>query len=484
MAFSYAVYEREFVSRTKELRAAYRHGDILKTICYLKYLSSFYYRINLKFADDELEEIMFHTAHRLLGKTVCENCDKNTVLFYDNFGQLYRGLADIYIGALTKLGFYVVWVLYDSLPDVSEIQRKYQGFPNIEFCIIPRTSILDRMFILQQAIRRSNPKHIFIYTKPDDADGLCVMATVTGEPDRYLINLTDHTFWLGKCAADWFIEFRNCGYNISVQYRGISSEKILILPYYPDPRDECSLEGLPFNVEDAFVFSGGSPYKIEGDSAYQDIVEYILEHYPSIKFVYAGNGSNQIIESLKQKFPTQFFHVGERKDLNAVLRRAKFYLSTYPISGGLMIQFAIQNQCVPLSLCLNKGTPSDLNSLMLEPDKADFIFYKKERLLEEIDRIMQDQAYLLSEREKLAGQVISEERFVENLKQLIFEKKTEFLKKHEAMDVEPFLEVYRRNATYELFCTMVYNSRNKWVYRKHPFIVWRQQKKDRDGGHQ
>jgi len=478
MAFSHAFYEKEFSSRTEELRVAYRNGELFKTICYLRYLSSFYYRINYKFADDELEGIMYITAHKLLGKTVLECCDENTVLFYDNFGLMTRGLANIYVKALIKLGFHVIWVLYDFLPDVFELQNYYQSFDNIELYVIPKQTILERMHRLQQIIQEGRPRHIFVYTTPDDVAGLGVMATVTGNSDRYLIDLTDHAFWLGKCAVDWIIGFRNYGYNIAIQCRGVAPEKVVILPYYPDSRENYPFEGMPFDVEKSeFIFSGGSPYKIEGDSAYQEIVQYILEGYPNVKFVYAGNGTNQTLDELECKFPTQFFHINERKDLDAILRRAKFFLSTYPIAGGLMIQFALQNRCVPLSLCHSKGSPTDLKNMLLVPQKANFIFYEKERLLAEIDRLMQDRAYISSIRKELTGQVISEERFTENLKQLILNKKTEFVGARENIDIEPFLAIYRKNATYELFCELVYASRNKWVYKKHPIIVWQKRRK-------
>ena len=379
MAFSYKIYEQEFFNRMRELRHSYQEGDFFKTICYLRYISAFYYRINYKLTDDELEEITSHTAGKLLGTTVLKNCRQNTVLFYDNFGLMTRGLANIYINAFVKLNFHVVWVLYDFLPDTAGLQKQYANQNNIEFCVIPKQTIIDRMKDLQRILQSKNPKHIFVYTTPDDIAGLGVMSTIKGEADRYLIDLTDHAFWIGKCAADWIVGFRNYGYNLAIQYRNIAPEKVLLLPYYPDSREDYPFEGLPFDTDRyEFIFSGGSPYKLEGDSTYPEMVRYILIRYPDIKFVFAGNGTNQILETIKEEFPDRFYHIGERKDLDAIFQRAKFYLSTFPLAGGLMTQFAIQNQCIPLTLCRGKGSMFDIKEMLLKPQNAGFIFYSKE----------------------------------------------------------------------------------------------------------
>jgi len=478
MAFSYKAYEKEFVRRTKELRRAYQKGDLFKTICYLRYLTNFYYMINYKLTDDELEEIISGVADQLLGETFLENCDERTVLFYDNFGLLTRGLANIYVKALVNCGFHVVWVLYDFLPDVAQLQNYYADMNDIEFCVIPKQSIIDRMKSLRQIILQKRPRHIFVYTTPDDIAGVGVMSTIKGNVDRYLIDLTDHAFWVGKCAVDWIIGFRSYGYNVAVQYRKIIPEKVLILPYYPDEREEYPFEGMPFDVgENEYVFSGGSPYKIEGSAVYEEIVEYILNHYSGMKFVFADNGTNQTLEKLKCAYPNRFYHINERKDLDAILRRAKFYLSTYPLAGGLMTQFALQAQCIPFTLCRKKNTLSDIKGMMLAPSKADFIFYSKEELFMAVDKVMCDENYRYRMKESLSGQVISKDQFEQELRQLVLEKKTSFPRKIEKIDIESFVEIYRKNATYELFCKLVYDSRNKWVYRKHPFIVRREKRK-------
>lgn len=477
MKFSYNSYEKEFTRRTRELERAYKKGDTFKTICYLRYLSSFCYLINYKFTDDILEEITKGVSQKYLGDTIIKKGNKDRVVFYDNFGLKNRGIANIYVKALERLGYKITWILYEYAPEIKEIQELYEEKENITFFVIPKATILERMTILKNAIAEMAPKNLFIYTTPDDVAGIGVMSTIAGDITRYLIDLTDHAFWLGKCAIDFVIGFRNLGYNIAVQYRKISSDKVVVLPFYPDSRGEYPFEGLPFDTNRyEFVFSGGNPYKIEGDNTYKEIVQYILRNDKNMRFVYAGNGTNHILQELSEEFPNRFFKIAERKDLGAVLSRAKFYLSTYPIGGGLMTQYALQNQCIPISLSQEKDSITDPKTWMLAPEKASFVFYNKNDIFMEIDRIMCEPAYYLETKNNAISQVISEDEFIEQLKCLINGKKTVFPTIVQNIKIDKFLKIYKENASYEQYCKIIFNSKNKWVYKKHPFIIKKMQK--------
>lgn len=477
--FLYRLFKKEFSKRTKELKKAYEKGDMYKTICYLKYLSSFYYQINCKLTDDLLEDITHHVSNDLLGATLIEQSDDRTVFFYDNFGLAARGLANIYVNALVKLGYRVVWVLYEYAEDLDEIKSIYSNRDDITFEIIPKRSIIERMHILQRIIKEYMPKYIFVYTTPEDVAGVGVMSTIRGDTTRFLIDLTDHAFWLGKCAVDYVIGFRNNSYNVSVKYRGIQRDKVLILPYYPEGRKRYEFTGMPFDVrEHEFIFSGGSLYKIEGDTVYEEIVAYILENYPDLYFVYAGNGKSKKLNSIKKKFPNRFFQINERKDLDEVLKRAKFYLSTYPMSGALMAQYALQNNCIPLSLAKKKGDLADVATWFLHPKKVNFVFYNKKELLVEIDKLMTDEEYLKNARKELVDQIISEEEFTKQLSLLIKEKRTVFKGKLKKIDIRDFLDTYRQRASYEQYCNIIYFSHNQWIWKKHPLIVKHMRRKD------
>lgn len=472
MKLPYQLYRKEFEKRMRELEEAFRKSDVLKTVCYLRYLSCFCYSINYMLSNDKLEEITKEISLKYLGNTTIEDARDDTVVFYDSFGLVERGLANIYVNALEKLGYKVVWILYSYAPELNEILNKYKDKDNISFVVIPKKTILERMKILRDKIKEISAKHVFIYTVPDDVCGIGVMSTITEGIERYLIDLTDHAFWLGKCATDWFVEFRDYGCSVGAKYRKISPDKMVILPYYPTSREEYAFEGLPFDVDEyQFVFSGGSAYKIEGKTTYEEIVRYILQKYKDIKFVFASDNENEILKKLQKDFPNQFFHIRERRDLDAILKRAKFYLATYPVNGGLMLQYALQNGCFPFSLCDEAMGIIDPKIYMLEPQNVNFVFYNKEDMLAEIDCMMQDDSYYLEKKPGLRNQVISEEEFIRQLKSLLKDKTTKFEKRLPDIDMSSFLDVYKDNATYKKYCEIIYDSRNKWIYKKHPFIV-------------
>ena len=476
----YNKFEKEIEKRTKELKRAYQKGDIYKTICYLKFLTNLYYEINYKMTEDVFEDITKKVSNDLLGTTIIKPVNKNIVMFYDGFGLISRGLANIYIDALEKLGYDIVWVLYEQASDVLEIKEKYKERTNISFEIIPKLPILERMRYLQRIIENILPQHIFIYTTPSDVAGIGTISTIQGDATRYLIDLTDHAYWLGKCAVDYIIGFRNYGFNIAVKYRKIEEEKILILPYYPEKRDNTEFAGLPFNdKKHDFVFSGGSVYKIEGDNTYEEIVINILNTYPELYFVYAGNGYSSKLNSIKQLYPNRFFQIEERKDLEQILRRAKFCLGTYPLGGGLMTQYALQNNCIILQLCNDKGGMTDPTTYLLNPDDVNCVFYDKKDLIEEIKRIMNNLEYCNIKKEKLAGKVISEEDFRKQLGFVLSEHRTDYISYLEEINVDFFLKPYKERVSYERYCDIIYYSHNKWIWKKHPFIIYQKRKKEK-----
>ena len=97
---------------------------------------------------------------------------------------------------------------------------------------------------------------------------------------RFLINLTDHAFWLGTCCIDYCLEFRDYGYTISLQKRKINSEKLLYQPYYPIA-DSSEYLDLPFSlINNKIILTGGAFYKMYGeDDIFFNILQNLLSTY-------------------------------------------------------------------------------------------------------------------------------------------------------------------------------------------------------------
>lgn len=479
MTFYDNTFEREFTSSTLELEKSFLEKDHLKAISYLRFLTNSYCNINYKMADDRLEEITQQISNDLLGETIIESSKSDVVAFYDGYGYIDRVLSRIYMDAFVKLGYQVIRIVHINAPDLQEI-KEFCVEKKVRLRIIPKSPILERMKHLQQIIKETAPRHLFFQGGPWDVCGVGVFSTVKGDVTRYFIDAADHLFWLGKCAADYFIGFRGWSYNVEKQLRNIPPEKTMVLPYYPNKRTQYPYAGMPFDTEKyEYVFSGGTPYKIEGSNTYQEIVEYILMNYPQLKFVYAGTepkrkATNSVLEYLEKTYPGQFFHVDNRDDLDEVLWRAKLYLGTFPIAGGLMTQYAVKNKCIPLCLSQAKNSIMDAATMLLHPEKANFVFYEKEELLAELDRLLSDCTYYETVKNSdLSGQLISEEEFAEELQRAMTEHTTkfEYMKKEFPLELDEFLETYRNRATYEMFCEMIYKSHNDWVKQKYPEIM-------------
>lgn len=475
--FSYKNFEAAFADGMRELEQAVREREYLKAIQYLRFLAMGYYQTNDRLADDQMEEITEQISRDILGETTVTGSNPKTVVFYDGFGHIDFVLGKIYIDALDQLGYQTTWVIHINAPSLEAIRKYCEVKNSVTLRIIPKSPILERMRHLQDLIRELAPRHLFFHGTPWDICGLSVFSTVTGDTTRYLIDLTDHAFWLGKCAADCFIAFRNVGYQVETQLRGIAPEKIMILPYYPNQRKQYPYAGLPFDeAQHKFIFSGGNPYKLEGDDTYREMVEYILSHYPEIKFVYAGVATRQeqphpLLAYLENKYPGQFFHVDVRQDLDEVLQRAKLYLGTYPVLGGLMTQYAVQNRCIPLCLSSKEGPIMDPKTLVLRPEDVQFVFHRKEDLLAELDRLLTDEQHYREMRDSLVGQVITPEEFAEELGQVMTEHRTKFRKTDESVDLTDFLEIYKKRANRAMFCKIIRESRNEYIQQKYSEIM-------------
>lgn len=473
MEFSYKTFEDEFASSMAELEQAFRKRDYLKTIGYLRFLIKSYYVINYKLTDDRLEEITKGISFDLLGETRISKSKAETVAVYDSIGLSDRGVSDIYVSALAKLGYKVTWIMHCNARGLEMIQKQYAGNKNVSFRIIPQSPVLERMRYLQTIILETSPRHLFIHSRAWDVCGIGSISTVTGDVTRYFINIVGHAFWVGKCAFDY--DLAGKAY-VDANYRHIAPEKILTMFSYPRSRTEYPFEGMPFDVEKyKYVFSGGSAYKILGDPAYQEIVEYIMTQYPDLKFVYADDGTNQVLDYLEETYPGQFFHINNRNDLDAILQRAKLYLATYPVNGGLMIQYPIVNGCPQLCLCQEKGSYFDPTTFLMHPEKVDFVFYTKKDLLLELDRLLQDQQYYDEKKASLQNQdfVIDEVSFRSELQKRMMEGREKLPKNWTPVKMENFMKAYKNNATYDQFCHLIYGSHNEWLQKKYPDIMKR-----------
>lgn len=400
--------------------------------------ASVIYCANLYYEDNYLEETLNIISNKIL-KINDYNVDEKTVIFYDGFGLENRGLAKIYLKSLCKY-VKVIYVTY------SNYKKRLSNFENmiknaggvVEY--INNKNKCDGINDLNTIIRKYSPKYFFFYSMPHDVIGSTILYAYDGIITRFQINLTDHAFWLGAHCIDYCIEFREYGASISFKYRHIPIEKMILLPYYPEINDS-TFKGYPFVDGDnrKFIFSGGSLYKTFSENDYYyKIIDYIMNKYPTVLFWYAGEGDSSRIESMSNKYPNRVYYTHERPDFYEIIKRSYFYLSTYPVCGGLMFQYAARAGKIPLTLRFDSIT----DDFLLKQSELNIQFDTYKEFIVELDHIMTDEAYVISKEQEMCNSVISEKEFDEMISMLLNENKSKFNIKIRDVNTDLFRSEY------------------------------------------
>lgn len=430
--------------------------------------ASILYESNFCYLDNELEEALHTMAVQL--SLVSENVvyDNNLLLFYDGFGLNSRGLIQIYLSALCKYKkviYVTVREAENNIPDVLDILKTYDS----EHIFLDSSTYLGAVYDLNKIVRERHPAHLFFYSVPNDVVGTVIMNAYEGKIRRYQINLTDHAFWLGAKAVDVCIEFRNYGAGISNEYRKIPKEKLVRIPYYPMVR-KTAFQGYPSDIPKGYkvVFSGGSIYKTNGGgNKYYQMVDYLLSHHEDVVFWYAGKQGSGDCTELKKilaKYPERTFWTEERTDLFQVMEHSYFYLSTYPMGGGLMTQYAAQAAKVPLSLMLNSMS----RELLLNEDQLGINFSEIEEVYAEMDRLLNDEAYNREKGRRIQEAVPSQNMFDEAVKKLISGEPAGLVISYGHVDIEQFRNIQLENYKKEKMNAVIARKKNKILFRYFP----------------
>lgn len=439
------IIDMHIVKRKNIIKLCLRESNDELALREIASLALFLYDYNQACADDFLEDTLLDIGNRI-GLTTCErtisdisslaNCK---VLFYDGFGLDTRGLAQIYLEALVDLGCYVVYVTettaQNKIPTLLGVLQK----GNAEIIYMPQNGYIVDTQLLNHIINRSKPEVGFLYTTPWDVPGIMAFNNAAGKFKRYLINLTDHAFWLGKNAFDYCLEFRTYGACLSEEYRHIPCDKLIMQPYYPPINTKFTFEGYPFEKkeDDFIIFSGGALYKtIDRENTYYKLVDWVLQRFSHVKFWYAGNGSCAGLDWLLNKWPERVFHTPERRDLFYIMKNIDLYLNTYPAWGGLMSQFSIVAGKVPLTLCRE----GNLGGLLIDEENLGIVYSDIKQFKKEMIRLISDAGYRRKKERMVSHAVISQDCFTENLGNIITKNISQF--KQGAYDIE-----YNRNLT-------------------------------------
>lgn len=347
--------------------------------------------------------------------------DNNVVLFYDGFGLDKRGIAYIYLKALDNLGFRIIYITNSKNDEEQPLICKLL-INKHKVYRIKGNNICNKIDKLVDIINKECFSYAFLYTTPYDLSSIITFNCLKGNCKRFLINLTDHAFWLGINSFDKCIEFRNYGLSVSKKYRNINRKNLFLLQYYPLELDDEKFEGFPFNDRNKkIVFSGGQIYKtLDKRGTFYKIVEDLIQIDDSIVFVYASNNSTNLLDNLCNKYPKKVFHIKERNDLNEILKRAKIFINTYPIGGALMVQYAAKNGCIPVTF--KDEWNDDYDGLLINEDKLETTFSDYKKYMKEIYDLLNNDFYYAYKKTLLMNSVINEKEFTRKLYDCIYIK--------------------------------------------------------------
>lgn len=323
----------------------FKRNDIDMAVRLIKLTARIGYNYNFRYCDDDLESLISELSQFIIPIPIEFQVQTNRVVFFDSFGNS-RVLALQYLRAIESLNFEVLYICTNKKIE-PVIEDYLRGNPKSKILKLdPTANFIKNVIQGTDEICRFKPFAIFEHFEPWDVLGLCICNLIKSSK-RYLINLTDHAFWLGKNSADYFLEFRRYGTYLSHFKREIPIEKLLFQPYYPLQAISTEFQGFPEEVNGKIIlFSGSDFYKIFGDNGtFFKIVKRILEENQNVVFLLAGNGNYKPINSFikHNKFEKRFILLGFRSDINEVIKRIDIYINTYPMIGGLMSQFAALN---------------------------------------------------------------------------------------------------------------------------------------------
>lgn len=389
------------------------------------------YTFNLTddYGDDELEDIILKIAKKTNTTLhVKEPFINKNIIFYDYFAWDNRGLTQQYLSSLEELGYNILFISrFELNPEVSrDIISQIKKNKRIKLITPPSNSThIEAANFIRTHINNFSASKVFLHLSPWDITAFLCFSEKVENQTRYFINLTDHTYWLGKKTIDYCLEFRNYGYQLSTKYRNIASEKCKILPYYPIIKKNTELfQGLPKGLGKKIIgITGGSAYKyLDTSNSFIHLISPILKKHKNFVLLIVGaTSAKKHFQKLSENLSIdkQIFYLPDREDISLLIQNSDIYIGSYPLAGGLMTQIAAVTGKPILSFNTQGYEFNEIEDLIPFRDKAFKTFYKKQDFLETADKLISDKSYRDKFAEYTTKKVMSCENFILNLKKIL-----------------------------------------------------------------
>ena len=304
---------------------------------YIKAFSQISYHYNSSYTDAGAERLLVEASAQFFPQVQIQSLPRK-IVFHDSFSADTRGLTQQYLRALFSQGVEILYIC--SAPEIGrDIGAELSAYGKVQLAFL--TEDKESIASVIRTVEQFRPDKVLLHLAPWDIASFCLWNSVHNV-ERYLINLTDHAFWLGTSCADYFLEFRRYGAFVSTQYRGIPVDKLLLQPYYPII-DKNAFCGIPHKEGCVTAFAGGNLYKISGrNNRFLKLIARVLKGNENVLFLLAGPGDQKPVLKFiaENKLEDRFFLLGNRRDISAVVQHIDIFVNTYPMIGGLMSQYA------------------------------------------------------------------------------------------------------------------------------------------------
>lgn len=412
-------YDKEYDVLKGIAFKAYKKGDFYTCVDAINTCARIAYLINSRLYDDELEQLILDLSGNMINK-ISDTASQfdDDYIFIDSFGMDNRGLTQQYIRALIYSRKRFTYVLNNDVKNDSAIVKELNNYPKCKVvCLAKETSVQEYYDI----VHASKPEKIIAHLSPWDIKSMLVLCAMNSVK-RYLVNLTDHAFWLGKICCDFFIGFRGYSSYISLNHREISYDRLMEQPFYPI-MESAPYAGLPLaEPRTKTIFTGGAFYKMYGDDAkFFKIIKRICEENCSVRFVIAGSGDEKPLAKFitDNNLNSEVSIIGPRKDITEVYKNIDIYLNTYPLMGGLMTQLAAMHGVPTVGYSPDDNPCNRGESFLLDNFEGKITFSDIEEMHKHINKLLREPSTYEASKNKLQRAVINVDEFNVSLNHIL-----------------------------------------------------------------
>ena len=420
---------RLFVKFKQNAQNCLEHVRYDSCLKYLQAACRTAYTFYIGFADDEIEE-MLHRLSEKIRKKENEHLNPRCV-FYDTFSQDTQGLTMQYVDAIIAAGWEMLYITEFGLDDPRStcLKKTLADYSQATVITVPKSKKgMAKAQFVYDAIMDYAPDKLFMHIHPSVVEAVTAFYALPKEITKYQINLTDHTYWVGAGCVDYSFEFREYGASLSVGRRGIPKDHVFLLPYYPMMK-EAKFQGFPTASKGKVkIFSGASFYKIidENDTFFK-LNKAILDANPNAVALFAGGGDMAMLKDLIDKYELQgrFIPIGQRNDIFECYKHSDIYLSSYPLGGGLMAQYAA-HAGLPMLALANPASSGKIEEMVCQKGQEKITFPNIDALVTEATRLVNDPDYRKLRGQAMKDCVISVEEFNRSFKESVISGKTQY----------------------------------------------------------